>query len=267
MPQPVALVIHGAAGRMGRSLVRLAQDRADLAIVSAIVRKGSDQDGQPVSGAHGLCESTLRFESTLPANAHADVMIDFAGASAFDAALRLSLERRIAFVSGSTGLSSSQHDALQRAGRDIPVLSASNFSLGVAVLARLVAQAARGLADWECEILETHHSRKRDAPSGTALLLGTVVDTARGNADRAVDTDRRGPRASGKTGYAVVRGGDVVGEHTVFLFGDGERLELAHRATDRDIFARGALSAALWITQRAAGVYSLDDVVGDALAR
>lgn len=267
MPQPVALVIHGAAGRMGQALLRLAHERADVEVVAAIVRNGSDHDGHSLPASGGSPQQSLRYSSTHPSELHADVIIDFAGAAAFDATLQLALDRRVALVSGSTGLSSSQYEALQRAGREIPVLWASNFSLGVAMLARLVAQAAQRLPEWDCEILEMHHRYKLDAPSGTALTLGRAVDAARVNADSTIPTDRDGARIQGSTGYAVVRGGDVVGEHSVMFLGDGERLELVHRATDRDIFARGALAAAAWIARQPPGVHTIDAVIGFDLSR
>ena len=258
MTEPVAIIVHGAAGRMGRALLRIASERDDLRIVAAVVRRGSPLDDAPVTAAE---DRSLRYASSVAADLSADVVIDFAGAQAFDAALAIALERRIAFVSGSTGLADSQHDALHHAATSIPVLWAANFSLGVAVLAHLVAQAARLLPGWDCEIIETHHRRKLDAPSGTALMLGRTVDHARSVEPRDANPDRAGRRAAGSIGYAVVRGGDIVGEHDVLFLADGERVELAHRASDRDIFARGALTAAHWIAHRAPGRYTPSDVL------
>jgi len=144
----------------------------------------------------------------------------------------------------------------------IPVLWAANFSFGVAVLAHLVERAATLLPDWDCEIFEAHHRHKRDAPSGTALMLGRAVASARGRDEDAASTDRSGERRPGTTGYAVVRAGDIVGEHAVWFAGASERIELAHRAGDRDLFARGALVAAEWLARRAAGRYTISDVLG-----
>ncbi|MEO8012385.1 MAG: 4-hydroxy-tetrahydrodipicolinate reductase, partial [Dokdonella sp.] len=208
MPKRIALIIHGAAGRMGQALLRLAAQRDDVDIVAALVRAHSDRHGQAVGSAQQTRAQPLLFSATLPDDLCADVMIDFAGATAFDAALQLAVDRRVAFVSGTTGLSPMQHEVMKQASRKIPVLWASNFSLGVAVLARLVKQAARGLPDWDCEILEVHHRRKLDAPSGTALMLGHSVDAARGSADTFVASDRNGtlytPVWSSNTNWSIV---------------------------------------------------------------
>ncbi len=145
------------------------------------------------------------------------------------------------------------------------MLWSANFSLGVALLARLVAQAAQALPDWDCEIAEAHHSRKQDAPSGTALALGREVASARGQDFDAVaalsHVGANAPRTQDSIGFSVVRAGDIVGEHTVMFATEGERIELVHRATDRDIFARGAVAAARWIAGRAPGKYVLADVL------
>lgn len=263
MTRPAALIVHGAAGRMGQALLRIAAARDDLCVVAAIVRSGSPAEGRPLAPAPGdsLRSAGLRHVAVVPRDVHADVLVDFSDAGAFDAALAIALERRIAFVSGSTGLASAQFAALDAAAETIPVLWSANFSLGVAVLAHLVAQAARLVPDWDCEILEAHHRLKRDAPSGTALMLGAAVDRARDAPASRVDPDRSGPRTTGDTGYAVIRGGDIVGEHEVLFIADGERIEFAHRAGSRDIFARGALAAARWIGGRAPGRYALGDVL------
>jgi 4-hydroxy-tetrahydrodipicolinate reductase len=167
-------------------------------------------------------------------------------------------------VSGTTGLSARQHDALRDAAREIAVLWSANFSLGVAVLTRAAREAARALASWDCEIAEAHHRHKQDAPSGTALALGRAIADARGVAfDAVAERDRSTtPRTRADSiGFAVTRAGDIVGEHTVTLAGAGERIELTHRATDRAIFARGALVAALWLAAQRPGLHSIDDVL------
>jgi 4-hydroxy-tetrahydrodipicolinate reductase len=262
MSDPVRLVIHGASGRMGQSLLRVADARVDVETVAAIVRDGSSSNGRSVGIQNTSEPSSLRYTSSLADAITADVLIDFAGAEAFDAALQLAVQRKLAFVSGSTGLSPAQFDALDRAAEKIPVIWAANFSLGVAALAHLAQKAARMLAQWDCEIIEAHHSRKLDAPSGTALMLGREVASARGITEHTVSTDRSGARRAGEIGYAVVRGGDIVGEHDVLFIGEGERVELAHRATNRDIFARGAVTAALWIAGKEARRYEIADVLG-----
>lgn len=235
MSDPIRLLIHGASGRMGQSLLRLAADTCDCRIVGAVSRKVGQRviDGVPQFAAvemHGV-----------PAF---DVAIDFSLPEAFDAILALCVERGAALVSGTTGLSDAQRAVLDAAAQRIPVLWASNFSLGVALLHDLVERAARALPDWDCDIVEAHHTRKLDAPSGTALTLGEAA--GQGGA---------APR------YASLRAGDIVGEHTVQFTTLGERIELVHRATNRDVFARGALHAAVKLAGRGAGSYRLRDLL------
>lgn len=234
--QPPRLLIHGASGRMGRALLRLCAENDACAVVAAVSRKPAQRviDGVPQFAGtelHGVPDF--------------DVAIDFSVAPAFAGILALCLERQRPLVSGTTGLDEIARSALQQASGRIPVLWASNFSLGVAVLADLVARAARALPDWDCDIVEVHHARKRDAPSGTALTLGQAASEA-----------GLEPR------YASLRAGDIVGEHTVQLTGCGERLELVHRASDRDVFARGALHAAQWLVSRPPGRYQPADMLG-----
>lgn len=236
MSGPIRLLIHGASGRMGQALLRLgAQAPGDFAVVGAVSRKPAQRviDGVPQFAASEL--------AGVPAF---DVAIDFSLAEAFERILALCTERGVALVTGTTGLDDAQRSALQAAGTRIPVLWASNFSLGVAVLADLVERAARALPDWDCDIVEAHHAGKQDAPSGTALSLGSAA--GQGGAT---------PR------YASLRAGDIVGEHTVQFTTAGERIELVHRASNRDIFARGALHAATRLATRAPGLYRLADLL------
>jgi 4-hydroxy-tetrahydrodipicolinate reductase len=236
MNAPIRLLIHGASGRMGQALLWLAaQAPSDFAVVAAVSRKPSQRvvDGVPQFAASEL--------SGAPAF---DVAIDFSQAEAFDRVLVLCSERGVPLVTGTTGLDDVQRDALQAASARIPVLWASNFSLGVAVLADLVERAARALPGWDCDIVEAHHAGKRDAPSGTALSLGDAA--GQGGAS---------PR------YASLRAGDIVGEHTVQFATAGERIELVHRAGNRDIFARGALHAASRLATRVPGLYRLADLL------
>ena len=260
MATGTAVILHGAGGRMGQAVLRLAAERAGTRIVAALVRGGSAHEGLAVAAKAAAAD--VKYLATVPLEVAADVVIDFAGADAFDAVLALAIERGIGFVSGSTGLAPRQFEALDAAAERIPVLWAANFSLGVAVLAHLVERASALLPDWDCEILEAHHRHKRDAPSGTALMLGRAVASGRGSEADAVRTDRSGERRPGSTGYAVVRAGHIVGEHSVWFAGAGERIELAHRAGDRDLFARGALVAADWLAGRTTGRYSVSDVLG-----
>ena len=235
MDEPTRLLVHGANGRMGQALQRLCAEGGGCRVVAAVSRKVGQRviDGVPQFAA-----------SELAGAPDFDVAVDFSLPEAFDPVLRLSLERRRALVSGTTGLSDAQREAVAAAGARIPVLWAANFSLGVAVLADLVARAARVLPGWDCDIVEAHHVHKKDAPSGTALALGHAA--GEGGAH---------PR------YASIRAGDIVGEHTVQFASAGERIELVHRATSRDIFAHGALHAAARLARRPPGVYQLRDLL------
>ena len=235
MTEPVKLLIHGANGRMGQALQRLCAGDGACRVVGAVSRKVGQRviDGVPQFAASELT-GTPEF----------DVAIDFSLPEGFDPVLALCVQRGRPLVSGTTGLGDAQREAIVAAGARIAVLWAANFSLGVAVLDELVERAARALPGWDCDILEQHHTHKKDAPSGTALALGHSA--GRGGAS---------PR------YASIRAGDIVGEHLVQFAAAGERIELIHRATDRDIFARGALHAAEALASRPAGVYRLRDLL------
>lgn len=235
MTTPTRILIHGARGRMGQALLRLAGERSDLQVVAAVSRK---VESRAVDGVPQFASSEL---SGVP---EFDVAIDFSLPEGFDGILALCQSRRSALVSGTTGLSQSQKDALQSAATVIPVLWSANFSLGVAVLNELVERAAAALRGWDCDIVESHHVHKQDAPSGTALALGASAE--RGGAQ---------PR------YVSLRAGDIVGEHLVQFTTLGERIELVHRATNRDIFARGALHAAAWLAGRGPRDYRVRDML------
>lgn len=228
------IVVHGASGRMGQAIQRLAQADDSFELVALVTR--SEPKARVIDQIP--CYSANEIDA-LP---DFDVMIDFSQPEGFDAALAACVKKGRAFVSGTTGLSPEQRNALTAASTAIPVLWASNFSLGVAVLESLVARAAAALKAWDCDVVEAHHSGKKDAPSGTALTLGAAAAAA-----------------GAKVNYASLRAGDIVGEHTIQFSGMGERIELVHRATDRDIFARGALHAAHWLAGRAPGQYKIED--------
>jgi len=236
MNPPTRLLIHGASGRMGQALLRLCAEGDDCQVVAAVTRQSPAQrvvEGVPFFAAKEL--------SAVPAF---DVAIDFSLPEGFDPILGLCVARGAALVSGTTGLNDTQRAALDAAAAKIPLVWASNFSLGVAVLTELVERAATALPGWDCDIVEVHHAQKKDAPSGTALTLGEAA-TANG----------------AKVEYASLRAGDIVGEHTVQFTGLGERLELVHRAGSRDIFARGALHAARRIVGKPAAGYRLRDLL------
>lgn len=257
---PLRLAVNGASGRMGQALLTLLRTDARFELAHAVVSPGSTHDGEPVWLGQTLCHA--HDWSRAPA---LDVAIDFSGPAGLAAALDHCLAHGIPLVTGTTGLDAALQARLEAAGTRIALLRAANFSLGVALLTRLLREAAAAMPDWDLEIVEAHHGRKQDAPSGTALALGHTAAAAR---DTTLDATavysregRTGERVPGSIGFAVVRGGDIVGEHQALLIGPGERLDLGHRATDRAIFARGALAAAAWIAGRPSGIYAMDDVL------
>lgn len=262
MRRPLRLAISGASGRMGRALLHLLGEDARFELVHAVISPGSLHVGQPVFAGDS---DSLRYVDDWAHAPALDVVIDFSGAAGLAMALDHCLACGAALVSGTTGLDAALEVRLADAGKHLAILRAANFSLGVAVLTRLLREAAAVLPGWDLEIVEAHHSRKQDAPSGTALALGHAAAAARHTTlEQAAVYSREGQtgeRVDGSIGFAVVRGGDVVGEHTALLIGQGERLELGHRATDRSIFARGALQAAHWLAGHAPGHWQLDDVI------
>ena len=233
---PTRLLIHGASGRMGQALLRLAAEQPACTVVAAVTRRAPAQ--RVVDGVPHFAATELAGVPTF------DAAVDFSLPEGFDAILALCVDRGRPLVSGTTGIDAAQQDALATAATRIPLVWASNFSLGVAVLAELVERAAAALPGWDVDIVESHHVHKKDAPSGTALTLGRAA----GSAGQAVR-------------YASLRAGDIVGEHTVQFTGLGERIELTHRATHRDIFARGALHVARSLVGRAPGAYRVRDLL------
>lgn len=239
--------ILGAAGRMGRAIAEIAP------AMNVTLAGGVDKDG----AVFGPCADAAELAVA------SDVLVDFSGPDALAGHLDTARVDGRGIVVGTTGLSPEQHSLIDAAARDVPVLQAANMSLGVNLLAALVEQAAARLGpDWDIEVLEMHHRHKLDAPSGTALLLGAAAATGRGRALEPPAFDRNGRREEGAVGFASLRGGSVAGDHQVILATEGERLELGHRAESRAIFARGALRAALWLHGKAAGRYTMADVLG-----
>jgi 4-hydroxy-tetrahydrodipicolinate reductase len=237
------VVVVGARGRMGQALrAQLAAAEATLTLTAAV-----DRDDDLAAGLDAC-----------------DVYIDFSSPAATRAAAELAHARRLPAVIGTTGLDAEATRAVDALAEVAPVVVAANYSLGVTLLADLVQRAARAVPGWAAEIVEVHHRHKVDAPSGTALALAEAVRTGHGGSEplRHGRGGLVGARPAAEIGLHAVRGGDVVGEHTVLLLGDGERLELTHRATDRGVFAHGALVAASWVIGRAPGRYDLRDVLG-----
>ena len=253
--------VLGAGGRMGQAIIAQVGATPDAQLAGAVERAGHPLCGTSIGPNLVIC-------SNISALGHAcDVLIDFTSPEALDANLGAALDGHSAIVVGTTGLGPKHHALLDRAAREIPVLQAANTSLGVNLLAALVEQAAARLGDdWDIEIVEMHHRHKVDAPSGTALMLGEAAARGRGvelstHSIRSRD-GVTGPRRAGDIGFATLRGGSVAGDHQLILAAEGERIELGHRAESRDIFARGAVRAALWLAGRAPGRYGMADVLG-----
>ncbi|HUG62767.1 MAG TPA: 4-hydroxy-tetrahydrodipicolinate reductase [Methylomirabilota bacterium] len=262
------LVVLGAAGRMGRTLVRTVTETPGAVVHAAIERPGSSALGQDAGVLAGLGEIGVAVtDDPLAAIVDADGILDFTSPSATVAVSEFAAQARIVHVIGTTGCSEEDETRITAAARHAVVVKSGNMSLGVNLLAGLVRQAARSLGpEFDIEILEMHHRHKVDAPSGTALLLGEAAAEGRqvdlgAVADRGRD-GHTGARSPGAIGFAALRGGSVVGDHTVFFAGAGERIELIHRADDRTIFAAGAVRAALWGRGRKPGRYTMADVLG-----
>jgi 4-hydroxy-tetrahydrodipicolinate reductase len=256
------VAVVGASGRMGRAVVRLARAEG-LEIVCAVGESDIGRDAGELAGIGAIGACVVDTVAAVE-HVHADVVIDFSAPGATLALAPIAAAAGTAIVSGTTGLAGEPRAALERASAQVPVLWEPNLSIGVHVLSQVVAQAVRALADWDVEIVETHHRAKLDAPSGTALRLAEVAQRARSGATTRLVHGRQGkPGARGaeEIGMHALRGGDVVGDHVVHLMGGGERLELVHRATSRDVFAHGALRAARWIAGKPPGKYTLADVL------
>ncbi len=265
----VTLGVVGAAGRMGQRVIACAQQVPDLRVASAV-----DMPACPVlgvdAGLHAGCGALgVAIGSDLAAVCTAaDVMVDFALADGFAARVECYAQHGVACVLGATGVDAAGLAAVQRAAARIAIVHAPNFSVGVNLLCALTRHAAGVLREaYDIEIIEMHHRNKKDAPSGTAVRLAEMVDEGRGTPLPRVHGREGlcGARPSGELAIHALRGGDVVGDHTVIFAGDGERIELTHKASTRDTFARGALHAARFVAHAAPGAYSMADVLGLSL--
>ncbi|MDA8653654.1 4-hydroxy-tetrahydrodipicolinate reductase [Alphaproteobacteria bacterium] len=262
------IVINGCAGRMGRSLLHLATAHNDIDLVGGLEPKGSPAIGQDLGTLMGGPDlGILVTDDPLTTLKDADGVIDFTIPQASLEIAAIAAQARIAHIIGTTGFTPDQETELLAAARHATIVKSGNMSLGVNLLAVLVKQAAKSLnVDWDIEILDMHHRHKVDAPSGTALLLGEAAAQGR-NVDlkTARIAQRDGisdPRAPGAIGFSALRGGSVVGDHDVIFAGDNEQIRLSHRAESRDIFAQGAVKAALWAQNKEPGLYSMQDVLG-----
>jgi 4-hydroxy-tetrahydrodipicolinate reductase len=261
----LSLVVFGVTGRMGQCLVRAIQEGSQFRLSGAIASPGSSRLGQEAA-AEGASSGVRITADCAAALEGASVAVDFSLGGAVAAHAWACARARVALLVGATGIDDATQAELHRAAQEIPLLIAPNTSVGVAVLHKLVAAATVELGSaYEVEIAEAHHHMKRDAPSGTALSLGELVAGVRGQRLSEVGIFGRhgtaAPRDPAGIGFSVVRAGDIVGEHSVTFATRGERLEITHRASDRMIFARGALQAAAWLIGRPAGLYGMQDVL------
>ena len=262
------LVVVGAAGRMGRMLIKAVHETPGCTLAAAIGRPGSPAIGQDAAVLAGLPPAGVPVtDEALPAFVDADGVLDFSTPEATVEFAGLCAQARITHIIGTTGLEPQHLAKLEASARHAPIIRSGNMGLGVNLLAAMVRKVAATLGtDWDIEILEMHHRMKVDAPSGTAVLLGEAAAQGRGidlaQSRVAVRDGQTGARPPGTIGFASLRGGTVIGEHKVIFAGAGERIELAHVAEDRGLFARGAVKAALWGRGRKPGLYSMADVLG-----
>lgn len=269
----IKVAVLGAAGRMGRTILGLLAESEGLKLVGGVTEPGDPALGRDAGEHAGIGPLGVPLTDDRKQALHgAHVAIDFTLPTALEANLKACQEFGTALVIGTTGLGDRQLASLERASHHVPLVYGRNMSVGVNVFMELVGRAAATLGpDYDAEILEAHHKNKADAPSGTALALGERIAEAKGHTleELAVRTrdGQTGPRVPGTIGFSVIRGGGIVGEHTVFFVSPEERLEFKHLAQDRKTFARGALRAARWVSGRAPGLYSMADVLGFAHER
>ncbi len=262
------LAIAGAAGRMGRTLTRIVHEMDGCEVAGGLEAKGSRFVGQDMGALAGIGELDISIsDDPLHLFTRIDGIIDFTAPAATVALTELSAQARIVHVIGTTGLSPDDDAKLKAAARHARIVKSGNMSLGVNLLAVMVKKVATALGqDFDIEVLEMHHRHKVDAPSGTALLLGEAAAEGRdillrGRSIRTRD-GHTGARPDGDIGFAILRGGSVIGEHSVIFAGPDERIELTHKAQSRDIFAHGAVKAAIWAADKKPGFYTMLDVLG-----
>lgn len=267
MGGPVKVAVCGALGRMGQKVIQAVLNRPDMVLAGLVERPGHPQIGQNVGPQLGRADLNLVLSDSLAqAAAGASVYIDFTSIESSLAYLREAAQIKVGAVIGTTGFSSEQKKALALTAEQAPVLWAPNMSTGVNVMYKIAAAMTKMLGrDFDIEIIEAHHNLKKDAPSGTAVKLHDTVARSRGlNPAKTMVTGREGQvgeRTADEIGVLAVRGGDIVGDHTIIFAGSGERLELIHRAHTRDTFAEGAVRAAAWLAGRGPGLYSIDDTL------
>lgn len=268
MAEKFGVVVTGVSGRMGQMLVQTVAASQSCELVGALERPGHEWLGRDVGAAMGGQPLGIEVsDDPLPLFARARAVLDFTAPQATVGFAHLAAQARLTHVIGTTGLTEDDLAKIDAAARHAVIVRAGNMSLGVNLLARLTRMVAKSLdADFDIEIVEAHHNRKVDAPSGTALMLGEAAAEGRGVSLSEVSDSGRdgitGARKLGDIGFSAIRGGDIVGEHDVIFAGEGERIILRHIASDRSLFAKGALKAAIWGQGQKPGHYSMYDVLG-----
>jgi 4-hydroxy-tetrahydrodipicolinate reductase len=264
----IRIAVAGASGRMGRTIIHVLADTSGAQLVAAVERHGHADLGKDSGELAGVGKNgVLVTHDAQKALTGADVWIDFTAPEAAAHAAEVAAQQKVALVIGTTGLADAHKAALERATKVVPAVVSSNMSVGVNVLIKLLDQAARALGPgYDPEIVELHHRSKKDAPSGTAIMMANALAHAMGRSMKEDAVYGRqgqiGARRERELGVLAVRGGDVVGDHTAYFLGQGERIEITHRATSRDTFARGAVRAAMWVSGKPAGLYDMQDVLG-----
>ena len=260
------IAIAGSSGRMGRALLEAVAHAPDARLVAALERAGSPYRGKDAGELIGAPCGIYISEDIASGLSGADVLIDFTRPEGTLAHLPICRAKGVKIVIGTTGFSGEQREELNAAARDVPIVMAPNMSVGVNISLKLLELAARVLDEgYDVEIVEAHHRHKVDAPSGTALRMGEVIARARGRNLREVGVYARegitGERVAGTIGFATVRGGDIVGDHTAIFAGTGERIEISHKASSRATFAEGALRAARFLADKQRGLFDMQDVL------
>ena len=272
MSAPIKVGLPGFGGRMGQMIARLIQEDSSFELVAATETLNSKLIGRDISDNLGIPKTGIKISASADVLGNSsDVIIDFTQPEATMEHVQIALETNTPMVIGTTGLNKVQEKKISDAGKLIPIIYCANTSIGVTILLQQVQQIASKLEDsWDIEIIETHHNQKLDAPSGTALALGKAVAQGRSVLLEKVRVSGRDGitevRKKGDIGFSAIRGGDIAGEHTVIFFGKNERIELTHKANDRVIFARGALKAAQFISDKSNqnnfnGYFTMDDVL------
>jgi len=264
----IRIAVTGVAGRMGRELVRVVSATEGCSVNGGTEPEGSPHIGADIGVLAGLAPLGITVTSDpLELAANTDAVIDFTTPAATVEMAGLAANARIVHVIGTTGFSETEEQAIKAAARHATVIKSGNMSLGVNLLTAITRRISEALdADFDVEIVEMHHRQKVDAPSGTALMLGAAAAEGRGIDLKSHSVRSRdghtGPRRRGDIGFATLRGGTVVGDHTVIFAGEGERIEITHRAADRSIFARGAVKAAVWGQGKGPGLFNMNDILG-----